>query len=65
MPGPAMRVGLPRPDNWVSASERGGHAGVHDSEWQRDIRRRSASGDQQHEPDTTASKQKSKGDGKS
>lgn len=65
MPGPAMRVGLPRPDNWVSANERGGHAGVHDSEWQRDIRRRSASGDQQHEPDTTAGKQKSKGDGKS
>ncbi len=65
MPGPAMRVGLPRPDNWVSANERGGHAGVHGSEWQRDIRQRSASGDHEHEPDTAAGKPQSRGDEKS
>ena len=53
MPGPVMRVGLPRPDNWVSASERGGHVGAHESEWQQDIRRRAA-GDHEHELDTAA-----------
>ncbi len=54
MPGPTIRVGLPRPDNWVSASQRGSHAGGHDSEWQQDIRLRSAAGAQGREKETSA-----------
>ena len=50
LPGPTIRVGLPRPANWVSAGKRAGHATRHDSEWQRDIRLRNAAGD--HEPKT-------------
>jgi nitrate reductase cytochrome c-type subunit len=40
MPGPSIRTGLPRPEHWVSASEREDHHAEHAPVWQRDADRR-------------------------
>ena len=53
-PGPVIRVGLPRPDHWVAADQRAGHAGDHGSAWQRDIDRRRESPEPESSSDTAA-----------
>lgn len=59
LPGPVMRVGLPRPDHWVAADEReaqgAGHGQGEQRAWQRDIERRRESAPQDQTPDTAAS----------
>lgn len=47
MPGPAMRVGLPRPDHWVTAAERLNQHAEHAPDWQRDADRRRQSPEQE------------------
>lgn len=62
MPGPNMRVGLPRPAHWVSAIGRDGHAATHDSEWREEIRLKRAAGDAVQEPDTAQGERVSEAD---
>lgn len=62
MSGPAMRVGLPRPAHWVSATERDGHDTGHAGEWRNDIRLRRAAGDPVREPDSAEGQRMSTSD---
>jgi hypothetical protein len=55
MPGPAMRVGLPRPGHWVAAEERPHRGEDQRHEWQRDAdRRRESAHHHDQTPDTAA-----------
>jgi hypothetical protein len=55
LPGPAMRVGLPRPEHWVAADERPGNDDHHSPDWQRDIDRRREAREPDSSADTAAS----------
>ncbi len=54
MPGPSIRVGLPRPAHWVSASKREDHHAGHPPDWQRDANRRRESPASEPESGTAA-----------
>jgi len=56
LPGPSMRVGLPRPGHWETAHERPAHGDGHATDWQRDIDRRREAPAQDAAADTAASK---------
>ncbi|MDJ0739085.1 MAG: hypothetical protein QNJ91_05170 [Gammaproteobacteria bacterium] len=55
LPGPTMRVGLPRPDHWVAAGQRPDHGAERQRDWQRDIERRRESVERDDTSDTAAS----------
>lgn len=65
MPGPVMRVGLPRPDHWVAAGQRPAHGDEHQSDWERDADRRRESVEQQPASDTAATDNTKTSDGES
>jgi hypothetical protein len=54
MPGPSIRVGLPRPDHWVAADQRQPHTHEHTSGWRRDVERQRQAPETEPPSDTSA-----------